>query len=407
MRYQEVSLIGLAALLAATLTLATACEEDYEDDDEDDEQDTTPLTPTEPQVLNNIQYARIGTVSTGAGGVLTLSLDVPPNAASWTLTLRSRDGRISPAVTGLTGPGGQRWVEVGAQGQDIGPARSAKGEDGELTMLYPASPQWPWEAGRHTLEVSAIDANGASASGTFDAYVAFDLSPQLNTATLNVIFWFTRGEYLSAAEARSDQTFQASLDIFRRAFTSVGVTIGDIDYREVPGTQGEALAVVTSTPDKQQLFALAPSDVNALSVFFIDAIQDGDDADGFVTLGEASGIPATPALPGFPTGSVIISGTQFDSARRLGETIAHEAGHALGLSHTSEQDGMEFDPLADTPECPPRFDSDGDQTLTAEECAQAGSDNLMFWTAPDDDTTPQERLTPDQGFVIKRTVTVQ
>src|SRR5690606_14238474 len=32
-------------------------------------------------------------------------------------------------------------------------------------------------------------------------------------------------------------------------------------------------------------------------------------------------------------------------------TWLHEVGHFVGLEHTSEEDGVSFDPLADTPEC--------------------------------------------------------
>ena len=44
------------------------------------------------------------------------------------------------------------------------------------------------------------------------------------------------------------------------------------------------------------------------------------------------------------------SGSTLD-AQLLGETAAHEMGHQLGLFHTTESGGTEFDILTDTAEC--------------------------------------------------------
>ena len=38
-------------------------------------------------------------------------------------------------------------------------------------------------------------------------------------------------------------------------------------------------------------------------------------------------------------------------AQLLGETAAHEMGHQLGLFHTTESGGTQFDILSDTLEC--------------------------------------------------------
>ncbi len=75
------------------------------------------------------------------------------------------------------------------------------------------------------------------------------------------------------------------------------------------------------------------------------------------------------------------SGTTLDS-QLLGETAAHEIGHQLGLFHTTEKWGTEFDIISDTAECS-RSSQDYDRNgkMSAEECEGYGGDNLMFWTA--------------------------
>jgi len=95
---------------------------------------------------------------------------------------------------------------------------------------------------------------------------------------------------------------------------------------------------------------------------------------------------------------------------------AHEMGHFLGLYHTTEQDGLEFDTLGDTPRCP----CDACKLAPGERCADAtsssaplhvmttvectrndacgGGDNLMFWLFG---SAAQGVLTPEQQQVIR------
>ncbi len=64
-----------------------------------------------------------------------------------------------------------------------------------------------------------------------------------------------------------------------------------------------------------------------------------------------------------------------------GANFLHEGAHFLGLPHTSESDGKQFDAYSDTPECHvEEKDSNGDQQIDDYECGiEGGANNVMFF----------------------------
>lgn len=141
-------------------------------------------------------------------------------------------------------------------------------------------------------------------------------------------------------------------------------------------------------------------DTESLNLFFIaDFLGSGG------TLGIAAGIPGA-FVQGTAGSGVTMSvdahknvGGDVDTTL-LGETMAHEVGHQLGLFHTTEAGGDSHDVIDDTPECRQgTYDSNGDGELTAEECEDADGANFMFWTAGD---SPQDGMTATQALVLNR-----
>jgi hypothetical protein len=126
-------------------------------------------------------------------------------------------------------------------------------------------------------------------------------------------------------------------------------------------------------------------------------------------LGFAAGIPGPNGVPATAASGVIVSvDTHLDGdgvtvlTDLMGETMAHEFGHQLGLFHTTEDTGTEFDGITDTAECPLENDADGDEEMSAEECADLDGRNFMFWTSSDE--FGQYEMSPIQAMVLRDSV---
>jgi len=238
-------------------------------------------------------------------------------------------------------------------------------------------------------------------------------------ARLDLNLYYAGARGLEPEGARGPAPIAAALEELERIFAPADIYVGEVRQTLIAGAllergadlpQAEAsagFAVLRSQyqvlPQLPELLKLSAGAANvALDVFFVADIdaQGGADVGGI-----AGGTPVPFGMHGTPGSGVAVATDMFLDAgdpARLGRTLAHELGHALGLFHTSEPDGLVVDALPDTPSCSLAQDSDGSGSLDALECAAHGGDNLMFSTS---DAGTQ--LTAQQRAVLRAALILQ
>jgi len=94
-----------------------------------------------------------------------------------------------------------------------------------------------------------------------------------------------------------------------------------------------------------------------------------------------SPIPGMPFATESQNSCVVISLEQHEANYHyVGSTIVHEGSHFMGLTHTTEANGVSFDLFDDTPECPlGQYDLDESGEVEEQECLEVDSSNYMFW----------------------------
>ena len=365
----------------------------------------------------SVTESSLGQLSVGSAAGSPLTLAIPADAVSFTFILQSSFGGLSTPVT-VQDPNGQ--TVFSSQDWQTSPLRFLAGNDGSFGLLYPNSPRLRLVPGNYTVTL-ANQGGGGSAQASLVVKHASD--PALTGGTLALNFWFVgtanvngSGQGLTAATAPQDPSFQQALAHYAQIYAQAGITVdlAASQYLDADAQTAQAYSVLNSlsgtTSDLRMLMQssarLAGTQNHSMNFFFVQAISGAQP--GYVILGIASGIPGIPFVQGSNMSGVAIGlqdwpdrATHPEVVNRLGETMAHEGAHWLGLYHTTESDGQLFDPIPDTPECHPDHDTDGDGTLQSSECQGEDASDLMFWESGGTELSAQ------QSFVLLGNPAVQ
>jgi hypothetical protein len=288
---------------------------------------------------------------------------------------------------------------------------------------------------------------GGGSSGNYDiAVITKPTPPASGTIDVGIYLVETSG-YTSAtatAEAASPtlpmgRMIQTLTTLLGRA----GLCLGTVTFYGVPSWARSAYST-TIDSDKtdpcstlNQMFANLSQPGNTLNLFLVASITSTSQG-GTTVVGVDGTIPGPsgvgPTIHSGAAVSIANLGAGMSSctpgALNFGScgsdtvayTAAHEAGHFLGLYHTTEMLGNAFDSLVDTPRCPcstcrpstaPATQQCGTDPaksyqMSVVACTASsscgGGDNLMFWVFG---SASSGNLTAQQGQVMRGNPLVQ
>jgi hypothetical protein len=324
------------------------------------------------------------TQTVGSDGLLAGFFVVPEDGVSFLLSI-FLGSNYNIKFYSLTDPDGTDILSASSTPNLYNEASGRLGNSGYANVLVPQSPSFNAKAGTWTFKAYTNDrVNLALRTGSTPSAATITIQPYITGTT-----W-------SAGD------ISAALSVMSSIYSANGITLTINDTITISDTQ---YASVSETFTNSTTSALVSQGVTeSVNLFFIKDYSDSEN------LGNAAGIPGSMGIANSWNGVLIsltahVSGSTLD-AQLLGETAAHEMGHQLGLFHTTEKWGTEFDIISDTAECAKSSrDNNDDGLVSAEECDGYGANNVMFWrpwtTSSQSAGKKQEVLCNQQQQVLK------
>ncbi len=184
-----------------------------------------------------------------------------------------------------------------------------------------------------------------------------------------------------------DPTLRQALRRTSALLATAGITLGRVRWQHTDAQTRRRFAVLRDADDLREVTSLGRLwglDADQRGVIHVALVEDlTGDLGGLA--GYAANLPGGVGLQGVPHQGLVMSMSALSDASTLGQTLAHELGHWLGLRHTTEllrgstspeaarldqRVGL-TDPLSDTPDC-------DNPSLNLTRCPDR--DNLMFPT---------------------------
>ena len=339
-------------------------------------------TPTTPERL------RITSAPVTDGDEVVVAVGARDRA--WLLSVEGEEPAELVGITRVTDPAGEvRYAADLRAGlllvDDLHPRVLA--DEGAVGLYVASAPDHPLMEGEWRVRVAT---NGTTA--TVATAVSHD-DGSTDPPRLDIAVWATVDVDIPAVAERWRTDMDAvlathglgvgSLDVVPAGDAGASHRVLGVDglagdgheacsaaHRALQPTPGTAVVVLAERIGEGVLTASADAADDLPRVAYRN--PDGD-ISGF-----AVAAPGTPVI-GPPSHACVLVSASGDAPAK-GTIALHELLHVAGLPvHTSEDDGRIHDSVDDTPECTPAADTDLDGSVRADECADLGADNLMFW----------------------------
>lgn len=322
-----------------------------------------------------------------SNGRVDFTLDLP-EGRSFLMTVEAKQDGIVTMASSAVAPSGQQvytWDDWNNTSENY--TYAVYPETAVSTLNYPVREQdAPYTAGTWNIEFFTLDRTGDYINGVpVNIWLYVNQDDDVTTGCVYVDINY-------AGDLGSDKAITSAVDQALARWNQIWLAH---DLKVIPLHVANTTIDETapSPRDGDDVYTgLADSDDPIVHLVIAESIA-GEDA-----LGEAGSIPGSMAAT--PHSAVTISWLQhagsdgsFDAQdiRTMGETMAHEASHFLGLFHPveiSNGEATSFDALDDTPACD-----------TRETCDSLLESNLMY---PYATGAAQGDLTEEQVSVLQR-----
>lgn len=349
--------------------------------------------PTDkPPRYESFAQVELGVFVTDDQGAVDVPVEVPDDAASALVWCGPYTWDVQATASHVLDPdGATAWDAADPEGT---PLRTQAAGD-LYALLLPQSPDLPLRGGTWTVgldldttQPTSVTCNAVFREGEAPAEALFDLR-------LVFVGADTAAPGFNQQEGPSNPLVQEVLERARTLLEPVGLGLGTIYYEDFEGDT-KAWATVAGDEAAGTLVRTTLADQGRLELtaFLVPALEDD----------EGGSLPAWTPTPGLPgVGATSRSGMVLSvqpvvdgEAAVLGQRLAREALHFLGVWPTQSDDGSFTDPLADTPVC--TADPDGDGLYGAADCQGQGAENLLWWSMSEG----QVELTEGQAWVASR-----
>lgn len=365
-------LAGIAALTG----LLAACEVDYGDT---------------AVVIDGLATVHRGGTS-NRNGIATFTIDVTGESAM--LVTFQGDGGLQTFVAAVYDPSGALVLDGEALANSSETMTGAVYLGGQTTLNWPMLDDQELTTGTWTVEVGVTDLEGYYQGGagvTMDSALKSDADLDgTGTLGVDVIYVGPVSDDVEAQAAMID-----AIAYWRQIYAQIGIELVvseyDLEGPETlfaPGLGSEAdYASIAEQTDFRSVNLVVVGDLDGMSGLY----------------GLAGGIPGPLVATGNSAVAISVATNAgpdlaFDQGEIgiLGETLAHEVGHFLGLSHPVQATFDSWDALDDTPQC------------SGYECDEVLGANLMYpYPVCDGDCVRQGELTPQQGRQANRYTAVE
>jgi hypothetical protein len=326
-----------------------------------------------------------GTANVGASGKLMLHVDVGDVDSSLLLTVRA-DGDSRTHMLSVTDPSGVERFEAIAEALGGHATTNAGFVSPVVTMNWPRVPDDALVPGRWSVLLGNVARDDTYASGSLHVSTLFKSDTKGKTGTVPIALVY-------AGSTNTDEALRAAVGEAMLYWDTMYAAVGlELDVVEAEWPDGEvgAPALAYDQAWEQISEQTGPNRVNIVIVPDIIDIADvlgvAGDIPGPLVATTRSGVLVNALLAAGPDGN-------FDpvDVQLLGETMAHETGHYLGVFHPVEAEWDSWDGLDDTDEC-----------TKESSCVSKLGEQLMFPFPLCDFTgcTPQEEISADQGTVM-------